>query len=129
MIFQEIILQDWDYLTHNLSVTSSPSYIFHNDKPVLFVWGMGFTDREATADDSLVLINALKVSSYFVGGVPTNWRTGDGDSLPGFEEAYGKIFVICLLHVLQVYFYLQLLWILSHHGWSGDSPPPRSLMH
>ena len=88
--WDDIIREDWTYLTKNLSITSSPAYLYHDHKPVLAVWGIGFNDREASPDDSLALINDMKELVYFVGGVPTHWRTGDGDSFPGFEDVYGE---------------------------------------
>ena len=90
----ENLLQDWDYLANELMIPSYTSYQHHEGRPLLAVWGIGFNDREASAEDSFTLINSLKDSNgyncFFMGGVPTHWRTGDGDSLPGFDKVYGK---------------------------------------
>ena len=39
----------------------------------------------------MTVINTLKPNAYFVGAVPTHWRTGDGDSLPGYDEVYAAM--------------------------------------
>jgi hypothetical protein len=96
--WDDIIREDWEYLTNNLTVTASTSYLHHNGKPVLAVWGIGFNDREATPEDSLALVQYMKQSVHFIGGVPTHWRTGDGDSYPGFEEVYGAFSISSLIH-------------------------------
>jgi hypothetical protein len=77
---------DWKYLVDTLKVTASPRYIKDGNKPVLYLWGLGFRDRPGTAADAARLIDWLTTSAdpqyrvTLVGGVPANWRTLDGDS-------------------------------------------------
>jgi hypothetical protein len=53
---------------------------------VLYLWGLGFSDRPGTPADAATLIDWLTTSAdpryrvTLVGGVPTHWRTLDGDS-------------------------------------------------
>ncbi len=75
------LTNDWVYLLNTLRVTDSPSYVRHNGKPVVAIWGFGFTDRPGTPDDALTVINWFKAAGCTVmGGVPTSWRTLQGDS-------------------------------------------------
>jgi hypothetical protein len=75
------LTNDWAYLVGNLRVTNSPSYVRHRGKPVVTIWGFGFNDRPGTPDDALAVINWFKAAGCTVmGGVPTNWRTLQGDS-------------------------------------------------
>ncbi|HEY5914073.1 MAG TPA: Ig-like domain-containing protein [Verrucomicrobiae bacterium] len=75
------LTNDWAYLVNTLRVVNSPSYVRHNGKPVVAIWGFGFTDRPGTPGDALTVINWFKAAGCTVmGGVPTNWRTLQGDS-------------------------------------------------
>lgn len=74
------IRRDWQYLVSGLKLTASPDYLHTNGKPVLQLWGFGFTDRPGKPLAVARLISELKVSATVIGGVPTNWRTLDGDS-------------------------------------------------
>ncbi len=84
------IKTDWqNNMVGRLHVTSSPYYVHQNDKPVVCIWGFGFTDRPGTATQCLDVINWFKNNGCFViGGVPTNWRTSIGDSKAGFDSVY-----------------------------------------
>lgn len=75
------LTNDWAYLINTLNVNTSPSYVRHRGKPVVAIWGFGFTDRPGTPDEALTVINWFKSAGCTVmGGVPTNWRTLKGDS-------------------------------------------------
>jgi hypothetical protein len=80
------IEEDWKHLVNDLKVTSSPNYLFHRGKPVLEIWGFGFSDRPGEAASVADLLNRLKTGAAgmeavtIMGGVPTNWRTLSSDS-------------------------------------------------
>lgn len=80
------IRRDWQYLVRGLKITASPRYLHVNSKPVLQLWGFGFSDRPGTPAAVAALINDLKAgrnnlqAATVIGGVPSNWRTLDGDS-------------------------------------------------
>ncbi len=75
------LTNDWAYLADTLQITRSPSYLRHNGKPVLAIWGFGFTDRPGTPQDAQTVIAYFKSAGLTVmGGVPTYWRTLTGDS-------------------------------------------------
>lgn len=75
------LVNDWNYLVTTMKITSSPRYLRHNGKPVVAVWGFGFDGRPDTPQDATNTINFFKSTGATVmGGVPTNWRTLNGDA-------------------------------------------------
>jgi hypothetical protein len=75
------LTNDWLYLVNTLNVTNSPNYVRHKGKPVVVVWGFGFTDRPGTPQDATNVIDFFKSAGCTVmGGVPTYWRTLNNDS-------------------------------------------------
>ena len=96
------IRNDWQHLVNDIKITSSPSYLQDNGKPVLEIWGFGFHDRPGTPDQVSELIGDLKdgrrglKAVTLLGGVPTGWRTLTGDSKkePGWAKVYRSYDVI-----------------------------------
>lgn len=64
-----------------------PSYLYHNGKPLVVLWGIGFVDRDGyDLNDARNLIEGLKQRGYSIMlGVPTYWRTLDRDTRPDKE--------------------------------------------
>ena len=89
-VWVESIKYDWVFnIEQSCALTSSPAYATVNNKPVVQIWGPGFTSRVGNAAKTIELIKFLQSRGcYVIGGVPTNWRTESGDSKPGFMEAY-----------------------------------------
>ncbi len=78
------VREDWKYLVDTKQVTRDPAdhaYMYHNGKPVVAVWGIGFNDGRAyTLSECLDLVNFLKNDPVYGGctvmvGVPSYWRT------------------------------------------------------
>lgn len=91
------LTNDWAYLTATMQITNSPRYIRHNGKPVVVIWGFGFTDRPGTPQQAQAMIDYFKSAGCtVVGGVPTNWRTLDGDAKtdPAWAAVYRSFSVI-----------------------------------
>jgi hypothetical protein len=86
----ESIKFDWVFnIEQTNALTTSPAYATVNGKPVVQIWGPGFTSRAGNAAGTIELIEFLKSRGcYVIGGVPANWRTGSGDSKSGFIDAY-----------------------------------------
>jgi hypothetical protein len=79
----DAIKQDWPHLTGELHLTDSPAYIFDRGKPVVGVWGLGFKDRDVTAEHAAAIIRYFHTTGVPVavlGGVPTSWRNLGSDS-------------------------------------------------
>src|SRR5438105_10649241 len=75
------LTNDWLYLVNTLRVTNSANYVRHKGKPVVAIWGFGFTDRPGTPSDAQNVIGFFKSAGCTVmGGVPTYWRTLNNDS-------------------------------------------------
>jgi len=84
------IKTDWqNNMVGKLHLTSSDYYLYQDAKPVVCLWGFGFTDRPGDAAQCLDVINWFKAQGcYVIGGVPSNWRTCTSDSKTGFENVY-----------------------------------------
>lgn len=85
------VIEDWKYLVDSLKVTNqegAKTYLHHNGKPLVTIWGVGFPDRPYNIRNIGLqrLINFLKNDSVYGGcsvmlGVPTFWRELNADCL------------------------------------------------
>jgi hypothetical protein len=72
---------DWSYLTSTVQITNSTRYARHKGKPVVAVWGLGFSGVNVPTNDAQTIINFFKSTGCTVmGGVPYWWRTLNNDS-------------------------------------------------
>jgi len=77
------LTNDWLYLVNTQLVTNSPAYLRHKGKPVVAIWGFGFSGRLDTPEQAQQAIDWFKAAGCTVmGGLPTNWRTLTGDAQP-----------------------------------------------
>ncbi len=89
----ELIKKDWMFLIDEIGITESPNYLHHAGKPLLALWGLGFTHRGGSAEQAMELLDWFqrsapeKYRATILGGVPTHWREGKGDSQTGIEWA------------------------------------------
>ena len=101
--WDDVIKFDWVYnVEQNNQLTSSPAYAKVGNKPVVQVWGCGFTDSKhpGTAAETIALIDFLKSRGcYVIGGTPTYWRTNNRDAkgpsqpLPADQESFENVYV------------------------------------
>jgi len=86
------IENDWtNTIVNTLHATSSTAYAKQNGKPVVCIWGIGFSDgnHPGTAAQWLTIVNWFKSQGcYVIEGVPTWWLNGINDSQPGFLGTY-----------------------------------------
>jgi len=81
------VLADWRTQIVDKKITQDSCYLFHNGKPVVAVWGIGFNDgRQYTLAECSELIDSLKNNPQYGGntimvGVPKGWRTLNDDAL------------------------------------------------
>ena len=80
--------QDWNELQSLFSLFDNkqhPTYVRHNKKPLVAIWGVGFNDnRQYSIGDVNALVTKLKGPSNKVSillGVPYYWRTLKNDAL------------------------------------------------
>jgi hypothetical protein len=80
------VKEDWKLLTEKMHITEDPAYLHHNGKPVVAVWGLGFSDgRKYTLQEGLDLVSFLHGAPAggctVMLGVPTYWRTLERDAV------------------------------------------------
>lgn len=84
---QTYVMEDWKRLVDKMAIRKDKAYLWHNGKPVVAVWGVGFNDnRKYTLAECRELIEFLKNDPHYGGntvmlGVPTHWRTLTGDAV------------------------------------------------
>jgi len=86
------VIEDWKMLVDKLKVTNQgekQTYLYHNGKPLVAIWGLGFPDRPYNTRKIGInrLIDFLKNDPVYGGcsvmlGVPTYFRELDKDCLP-----------------------------------------------
>ena len=55
------VMDDWKLLVDRMEITRNPAYLHHAGKPVIAVWGFGFSDgRKYTPTEGLELVRFLK---------------------------------------------------------------------
>lgn len=75
------LTNDWLYLVNTQRVTNSSVYLRHKGKPVVAIWGFGFSGRPDSPQQAQETIDWFKAAGCTVmGGLPTNWRTLTGDA-------------------------------------------------
>lgn len=79
------LLEDIDDLAEKHSLfdhKNNPSYLYHNGKPLVAVWGVGFNDnRKYGYEEAGIIIDGLKAKGYSVMiGVPSRWRERNVDA-------------------------------------------------
>jgi len=83
----EDVMNDWRSLRKKMSITEDPAYLHHRGKPLVAVWGVGFSDdRKYTLEECRQLIEFLKNDPEAGGctvmlGVPAHWRELDRDAI------------------------------------------------
>jgi hypothetical protein len=84
------VIEDWKLLVDRMRLgrdAKDKAYLHHKGKPVVAVWGIGFNDgRKYSLAECEALVDVLKQDKRYGGnsvllGVPTGWRTLDGDSV------------------------------------------------
>jgi hypothetical protein len=83
----QILINDWNELQATFSLfdnVKNPTYLRHNKKPLLVLWGVGFSDgRKYSIADVQSMVNTLKGPEKKVSimlGVPYYWRTLQKDT-------------------------------------------------
>jgi hypothetical protein len=77
------VMDDWRALRSQMHITDSAAYLRHRGKPLVAVWGVGFSDdRKYTIAECRTLVEFLKKDGCTVIlGVPTHWRELKNDAL------------------------------------------------
>jgi hypothetical protein len=84
-----VVIKDWKHLVDSLKLTNQgnkQSYLYHNGKPLVAIWGVGFNDnRKYGLSEAEKIIDFLKNDPVYGGcsillGVPTYWRDFGNDT-------------------------------------------------
>jgi lysophospholipase L1-like esterase len=83
---EQLVLKDIDAIAAEYDIKerrNNPSYLHHNGKPLVAVWGVGFNDRRRYGfKEAEIIIDALIERGFSVLiGVPTHWRLMGNDTL------------------------------------------------
>lgn len=80
----KLVMEDWKHLVDDLLLTNQgkkTTYLFHNEKPLVALWGISNKDRKTGhIPEALEIINFLKNDPEYGGcsihlGIPSRWRT------------------------------------------------------
>lgn len=92
------VSEDWRELRDTMRIGHDPAYQHHRGKPLVAVWGIGFSDeRPYTLVECRELVTYLKADGCSVMlGVPTWWREGTHDAVndPALQEILAMANVI-----------------------------------
>lgn len=77
------VIADWRALHTRMKLGVDPAYLQHHGKPLVAVWGVGFSDKRAyTLAECSQLVAALQADGCAVMlGTPTYWRTLERDAV------------------------------------------------
>ncbi|GHT46619.1 hypothetical protein FACS189440_05030 [Bacteroidia bacterium] len=83
---EQLVLRDIDAIASKYDIKeriNNPSYLHHNGKPLVAVWGIGFNDnRKYGFKEAEIIIDALIERGFSILiGVPTNWRRLESDTM------------------------------------------------
>ena len=78
----QVIIDDWKHLVDSFKIASGgkkQTYLYHRNKPLVALWGVGFPDRTNNLKSIEKIIDFLKNDSVYGGcsillGVPAYWR-------------------------------------------------------
>jgi hypothetical protein len=85
------LTNDWQFLTQTIRLSDSARYLRQQGKPVVAIWGFGFSGRKDTPEQALAAIHFFKAAGCtVVGGVPAHWRTLNGDAQT--NAAWAEVF-------------------------------------
>jgi hypothetical protein len=113
------VIEDWKMLVNELKVTNqgeNQTYLYHNGKPLVTIWGVGFPDRPYDIRKIGVnrLIDFLKNDPVYGGcsvmlGVPTYFRDLDKDCIhdPYLHELIESVDIVLPWMVQRFTPYLQ----------------------
>ena len=83
---EQLVMKDIDAIASQYDIrerVDHPSYLHHNGKPLVAVWGVGFDDRRKYGfKEAEIIIDALIERGYSILiGVPTHWRRLESDTM------------------------------------------------
>ena len=100
-----VFIRDWKNLVDSMKITSGGNhqpYLYHNGKPLVVLWGVGFNDgRRYTTNTIARIVDFLQNDPVYGNcsvmlGVPTYWRQfgNDTEKNPALHELIKKVDII-----------------------------------
>ena len=99
-----VVINDWKHLVDSLHIAdrgNQQTYLYHNGKPLVVIWGVGFPDRKYSLKTTEKVIDFLKNDPVYGGcsimlGVPTYWRDfgNDTDKDPYLHDVLRKVDIV-----------------------------------
>jgi hypothetical protein len=99
-----LLINDWKNLVDSLKITrqgNDQTYLYHNGKPLVALWGVGFAGRKYILRSIERLMDFLKNDPVYGGcaillGVPTYWRElrKDTENDPRLHEVLRKVDIV-----------------------------------
>ena len=100
----QVVINDWKRLVDSLHVAAGgnkQTYLYHNGKPLVAIWGVGFPDRSNSLKETEKIIAFLKNDPVYGGcsvllGVPAYWRDfgKDTEKNPYLHELIRKVDIV-----------------------------------
>ena len=74
----DVLKRDWSWLVNVLKVTDDPCYAREKGRPVVFLWGLPFPDRNFTPETADQILNYFEhdgtpTGNYVIGSLPNEW--------------------------------------------------------
>ena len=90
----DTLKRDWIWLVDNFGIQKDPSYAHEGGKPVVFIWGMPFSDRNISISTANAVVDFFKNDptyggNYVIGGIPNQWRNMDSSWQDHFKKYNG----------------------------------------
>jgi hypothetical protein len=93
--FQADLKSDFtQHIQSELQLTDSPAYAKQDGKPVVAIWGLGYTGHPGAPETTLDVIRFFQgLGVYVIGGLGNDWRTADGArwSQAGFLDVFDAL--------------------------------------
>ena len=128
---EDILIKDWIRLNTEYKITSRADnhYLYHNGKPLVAVWGIGFNDNRKYGYQQVnKIIDFLKEQGCSIlVGVPTYWRTLNEDTMSDIQlhKIIEKADVVHpwlvgrfnneSYHIYQELIKEDIIWCKAHH--------------
>jgi glycoprotein endo-alpha-1,2-mannosidase len=100
----QVVINDWKHLVDSLHIAdrgNQQTYLYHNGKPLVAIWGVGFPDRSNSLRATEKIIDFLKNDPVYGGcsillGVPAFWRDfgRDTEKDPHLHDILRKVDIV-----------------------------------